>query len=1712
MIRLQVALCPFVIASVFSASAQPSPTPRTAHSAAWDAAHGELVVFGGFDGLSPTDETWVWNGTWTLKNPATRPTARVYANMVFDEARQQVVLFGGSEDTVAGLSDTWVWDGNEWSNRFTTNRPPARFMHGMAYDAVRQETVVFGGYDSGSALNDTWAWNGTNWFNRNPVSSPSPRAIRQGMAYDKQRQEVILFGGDSGGSATNDTWAWKGTNWNILNPATAPVSRIGHALAYDEARSQITLFGGSALNDTWVWEGTNWLQQTPQQMPPARNGHTLTYAPTDGSLLLFGGSDGLFGVTFGDRWLWNGTNWQQSFVSFRDSFEAPTLNPLWSVTAQSGAVDLSTNRALSGIRSIQVSSTQDTGRKTITVSHLFPQALYGRVSVWVYDAGADELAGNELGLRIENQALGLTARFFAPDYDLGPMEGGTYRYQAFGDTATTRTAIDRTKAWHRYTVTSTEFSLVFQIDGRVIYSGPGGVRFDAVRLEMSGPTWRPAVVANFDDFEVTELSAPSTPSADLSITTTVSPTPPITGTNFSYTIVVTNLGPDAATNVTMIDVLPTDVALTSVGPVQGSCTNYGGIVTCDFGFLTNGASATVTITVTPLAEGTLPNVARVFSATTDLNYTNNAVTTETIVLLPAESASFRFVNIPDLPAEVSLGRVWARTENEAYVWGSRIAPGTFDLPESFLFRWNGSEWVQILGFSGHRLGGVFGVGASEVFISLRDMVQNRSRVLRSTDGGQSFVDQALPAEAITNEVREFAGTTDNVHAIVDGGRIIRFDGAAWNLIYEDGIENVRAHTMLNPNEGYYVTCWGWGSWDGSSWRFFGRQFDFCDVSGTWAIHDPTGPLHWYAVGNNQFANGVRVWKFDEATQSFGGRTNTVLGEGNGIDIGSATGIWGSASDDVYVIGELATAPGGGRAGRIYHFDGGAWSRLTQFGEIAPPGGVYGTSSNDVWVSLTDGRMLRLRKSGLTNDPPQITTHPVSATGTVGSTVSFGITARGTPPLDYRWQLNFTNIVGATNPVLTLTGLTPADAGLYRAVVTNLFGSATSTVATLTVVALPVITSQPQGTNVTIGANVSLSVTASGVGLQYQWRKNGANIDGATNSTLVLSNITVTDGGSYTVVVANNAGAVTSDIAELRILVPGSPPSRDNFVDREPISLTNGVLTVFSGTSSNATKEPNEPDHAGRVGGRSVWYTWQAPASGTVELSTHGSTFDTLLAVYTGTSLTNLVEVASNDDEESNDPGASTNRFFASAVRFNAVAGTAYQIALDGFNGAGGSYLLSGLFIQTPDLLPEITVQPANQVVSFGGVATFSVRATGANLVYAWYFNGDPIPGAVSDTLIVSNAGAGQVGSYSVRVTDSGSGRSVDSRRTVLEISSQPTAGVVFQDKLEFGTSGAAPARLARSKRGPIQKAGPEDAPFYSVSAGSIGYHLGNNVFGTTDLHETNHCNLVGRGSLYLRFETKAAGTLLIHSSGSVIDNLIAVYRDVSSYDDLPTNLLGCATNNIHDVVPSSAGIPNAVEIPGVTAGQRFMVVSDGIKGESGVLRINWLIGDPARPGSIPPPPIVRVNEGEATTLPAVDDVNTNAVPPPAYQWYRDGLVIPSATSPGLDLPDPTARDAGLYYAVITTPFGIITNYVATVEVRIPFSLVGLADRLSDGIFDVQVSGTPGEPFILQSTPDFFGWTDLVVGTLPGYTVTLSDTNAGFNPVRFYRIFSNMPVP
>ncbi|HEU4596093.1 MAG TPA: NF038122 family metalloprotease [Pyrinomonadaceae bacterium] len=127
-----------------------------------------------------------------------------------------------------------------------------------------------------------------------------------------------------------------------------------------------------------------------------------------------------------------------------------------------------------------------------------------------------------------------------------------------------------------------------------------------------------------------------------------------------------------------------------------------------------------------------------------------------------------------------------------------------------------------------------------------------------------------------------------------------------------------------------------------------------------------------------------------------------------------------------------------------------------------------------------------------------------------------------------------------------------------------------------------------------------------------------------------------------------------------------PPSNDNFVNAVEVVGPAGTVT---GTSSNATKETGEPLHAGNRGGHSVWYRWTAPSTGSITFDTVGSSFDTTLAAYTGSSVGALTPLASNDDIQ--DGVVRTSR-----ISFSTTAGTTYHIALDGWNGDFGSIVLN----------------------------------------------------------------------------------------------------------------------------------------------------------------------------------------------------------------------------------------------------------------------------------------------------------------------------------------------------------------------------------------------------------------------------------------------------
>jgi hypothetical protein len=172
---------------------------------------------------------------------------------------------------------------------------------------------------------------------------------------------------------------------------------------------------------------------------------------------------------------------------------------------------------------------------------------------------------------------------------------------------------------------------------------------------------------------------------------------------------------------------------------------------------------------------------------------------------------------------------------------------------------------------------------------------------------------------------------------------------------------------------------------------------------------------------------------------------------------------------------------------------------------------------------------------VTNIPPYFTMQPVPAQVVAGSNHTFTATAGGSAALSYQWRQNGTNIPGATGSAFQRLNAAATDTGGYAVVVTNAFGSVTSTVATLTVLLPPVITSQPQPLTLKAGTNATFSVSATGdAPLDFQWRFNGADISGATASSYTRSNVTLFDGGNYSVVVGNSAGDVVSTNALLSV--------------------------------------------------------------------------------------------------------------------------------------------------------------------------------------------------------------------------------------------------------------------------------------------------------------------------------------------------------------------------------------------------------------------------------------------------------------------------------------------------------------------------------------------------------------------------------------------------
>ena len=169
--------------------------------------------------------------------------------------------------------------------------------------------------------------------------------------------------------------------------------------------------------------------------------------------------------------------------------------------------------------------------------------------------------------------------------------------------------------------------------------------------------------------------------------------------------------------------------------------------------------------------------------------------------------------------------------------------------------------------------------------------------------------------------------------------------------------------------------------------------------------------------------------------------------------------------------------------------------------------------------------------------------------------------------------------------------------------------------------------------------------------------NDAN--GTPQSQLTFSAVA---GVTYQIAVDGVGGA--SGNINLVFSFPSPPPPNDFFADS---IFLGGNSPSVTGTNISATREAGEPSHNGFSSGHSVWYRWVAPLNGYAVISTAGSNYDTVLAVYTGTAVNALTLIAVNDD---------ANATLESQVAFAVSAGVTYRIAVDGSSGAEGNFALA----------------------------------------------------------------------------------------------------------------------------------------------------------------------------------------------------------------------------------------------------------------------------------------------------------------------------------------------------------------------------------------------------------------------------------------------------
>ncbi|MBS1912499.1 MAG: DUF2341 domain-containing protein [Bacteroidetes bacterium] len=332
------------------------------------------------------------------------------------------------------------------------------------------------------------------------------------------------------------------------------------------------------------------------------------------------------------------------------------------------------------------------------------------------------------------------------------------------------------------------------------------------------------------------------------------------------------------------------------------------------------------------------------------------------------------------------------------------------------------------------------------------------------------------------------------------------------------------------------------------------------------------------------------------------------------------------------------------------------------------------------------------KAHLTVDlDPIITEQPLDQSIQPGTTVTFHIKVIGGGIISYQWQKDGVNLPGRTHDTLIIQNATIDDIAEYSCVIRGTICSDREVVvsdkALLYLNVPPTIVKQPQDQSACEGSKVTLSVTAAGIGLSYQWRKNGVNIPGATSRDYTIDQTVPGDAASYDCVI--NAPGASQPLITSPAAVTINQPA---FITTQP-----GDVTVCPGQKAVFKIG---------AGGSQLTYQWRKNGS---DIS--GATLDSL-----------TISAASVADT------GSYSVFLGGACTDSVVSLNAHLILNES---------------------PKITDQPTVTADSFprNGTIVLVVKATGTNVTYQWRKDGAAIPGATSSTYTITNAQPENSGNY-----------------------------------------------------------------------------------------------------------------------------------------------------------------------------------------------------------------------------------------------------------------------------------------------------------------------------------------------------------------------------